>query len=301
MSIKDIIYQDEIISELKENSIKSENYDFEEYDIEKKFEKNFYFKKKKNFENFSKNEKIENFFLKKNISKIEKKNFFNFPKLYKKKNNLLFLKASSIFENSIFFENEFFQIHSSYFLNLVKNEILLKLTFKPLKKNLVFLKNFEKIPFENFFEQKFSYKIEKNKIINNFENFEIFLKLKNSSKIEKFHFCIPFTINKFFQFYKKNEIFYENFLKNSKKILSEKIFLNKNIINFFSQFSKIFPFFKKNQNNFFLFSNFLNQKNFVLNIKNEFKNQISFTILSEKNFQVFHDFAKWFIWIFSNN
>lgn len=306
-TIKDIVFNDEVLGFFDENS-SGVDYDNDKLLKELAPADN---RKRQNF--IKKEEKIT-------MDKPENKGLYDYINLdgfpyYSQENNLILLKASSLFENSVLMENNYFVVHckTKYISQDLRLGVSILLTFKPKKPGLVLSTH---IPPTNklkvfpplILNQHFSKSITQEFTLNTTKKTEIvdFPKLQVSvteaeKHREQFFIPLPFSVNKFRVNIKNDIDSVFDFLNNSNEIFKDVLKLNKKIIDGISQLKEIFPgVVKIDEETYVDLVRFNREVRFLIKFKTVGEGLMEIKLFTDlKDTVINANYIKWIFWIFA--
>ena len=229
--------------------------------------------------------------------------------------NLLSLKACSLFNKNKLVENDFLDVwcDTKKTISRATWEVTLLLTFAPKKPNLIVstrLFTFDAIEafpsfinefnFDNPVGQTFSIKmigvfkpIDLPKIQINLHT------IQNPTKVTRFELPLPFTINKFVTHRKVSDTDLIDYVQNSTELASEEFVLDEDYLVRASDLLEILPeLVVFDENLFCMFLDFGSDMMAAVKLEVLRKLEIRVTLYSHQNAVIFHDYLKWFLWMF---
>jgi hypothetical protein len=231
------------------------------------------------------------------------------------KQNLLSLKACSLFNKNKLIENQFIDVWCDTKKTVSRStwEVTLLLTFAPKKPDLIIstrLLTYEAIEafpsfinefnFNNPVGQTFSIKM-----IGVFKPIDLpklqinLHTLGNATKVTRFEVPLPFSINKFVSHRKISDNDLIDYVQNSIELASEEFMLDEDYLVRASDLLEILPdLVVFDENLFCMFLDFGSDMLAAVKLEVIKQLQIRVTMYSHQNTIIFHDYLKWFLWMF---
>lgn len=231
------------------------------------------------------------------------------------KQNLLSLKACSLFNKNKLVENEFMDVWCDTKKTVSRStwEVTLLLTFAPKKPDLVIstrLITFEAIEAFPSFINEFDFKNPVGqtfniKMIGVFKPIDL-PKLQinlhaagNRTKVTRFELPLPFSINKFVSHRKVSDADLIEYVQNSVELASEEFMLDEDYLVRASDLLEILPdLVVFDENLFCMFLDFGSDMLAAVKLEVLKHLEVRVTMYSHQNAILFHDYLKWFLWMF---
>jgi hypothetical protein len=231
------------------------------------------------------------------------------------KQNLLSLKACSLFNKNKLVENEFLDVWCDTKKTISRStwEVTLLLTFAPKKPNLIistrmftyeaieaFPSFINEFNFDNPVGQSFNIKMIGVFKPIDFPKIQINLhSLENSTKVTRFELPLPFSINKFVSHRKVSDSDLIEYVQNSIELASEQFVLDEDYLVRASDLLEILPeLVVFDENLFCMFLDFGSDMNAAVKLEVIQNLEVRVTLYSHQNAVIFHDYLKWFLWMF---
>ena len=229
--------------------------------------------------------------------------------------NLLSLKACSLFNKNKLVENEYLDVWCDTKKTVSRSswEVTLLLTFAPKKPNLIIstrLLTFEAIEafpsfinefsFDNPVGQTFSIKMMGIFKPIDFPKIQINLHLPNNPvKITRFELPLPFSINKFVSHRKVSDSDLIEYVQNSIELSTDEFILDEDYLVRASDLLEILPeLVVFDENLFCMFLDFGSDMMAAVKLEVIKQLQVRITLYSHQNANIFHEYLKWFLWMF---